>query len=277
MIKEWQSYLTDLEAWRTEKEAQLREENGWLALAGLYWLDQGEYSLGSGSEMAIQLPAGSAPDYLATLRVAGDRYFLTAPAGAPIYIDGEQVTEAELRADRPGPATLVTSGSLAFFIKREDEILALRLWDNAREARQNFPGREWYPAHPDFIVAATFRPVEAQQATFPRTFGLEIDLAVAGEVTFALQGQSLSLQALPARDDRLFLIFRDQTSGQTTYGAGRYITTDPVVDGQVAIDFNRAYSPPCAFTNYATCRFPPASNHLPVAIEAGEKYVAWQD
>ena len=73
-------------------------------------------------------------------------------------------------------------------------------------------------------------------------------------------------------ETRLFFIFRDQTAGKTTYGAGRFLYADPPVDGKVVLDFNRAYSPPCAFTAHATCPMPPDRNKLPVPIEAGEMF-----
>jgi uncharacterized protein (DUF1684 family) len=67
------------------------------------------------------------------------------------------------------------------------------------------------------------------------------------------------------------LIFRDETNGDTTYEAGRYLVTENPDAGQVILDFNRAYNPPCAFTTFATCALPPDQNHLGVSIEAGEK------
>jgi uncharacterized protein (DUF1684 family) len=64
----------------------------------------------------------------------------------------------------------------------------------------------------------------------------------------------------------------DETTDRETYGAGRYLyVSPPDASGKVAIDFNKAYNPPCAFTAYATCPLPPRQNHLPLRIEAGEK------
>ena len=66
------------------------------------------------------------------------------------------------------------------------------------------------------------------------------------------------------------------TAGKETYGAGRFVYTEalPPASGQVVLDFNKAYNPPCAFTAYATCPLPPPQNRLPIRIEAGEKRVA---
>ena len=71
---------------------------------------------------------------------------------------------------------------------------------------------------------------------------------------------------------RLFFVFRDQTAGKETYGAGRFLYSDLAQDGKVVLDFNKAYNPPCAFTPYATCPLPVKENRLPVRIEAGEMF-----
>ena len=89
---------------------------------------------------------------------------------------------------------------------------------------------------------------------------------------FSLAGQEYRLDAAPGRDNGLFLIFRDLTSGIETYPAGRFLNTPPPQHGQVTLDFNQAVSPPCAFTAFATCPLPPPQNRLPVRIEAGELY-----
>ena len=86
-------------------------------------------------------------------------------------------------------------------------------------------------------------------------------------------GSPLRLDAvLEPGETELFFIFRDATSGKSTYGAGRFLYAGPPVDGRVVLDFNRAYSPPCAFTPHATCPLPPPNNRLAVAIEAGEMF-----
>jgi uncharacterized protein (DUF1684 family) len=64
----------------------------------------------------------------------------------------------------------------------------------------------------------------------------------------------------------------DLTNGRTTYPSSRYQYTDPHQEGRVFVDFNKAYSPPCAFTEFATCPLPPKQNQMTVRIEAGEKY-----
>ena len=94
-----------------------------------------------------------------------------------------------------------------------------------------------------------------------------------GYAVFQLQGKEYRLRPVLETPDakELFYIFRDQTAGKETYGAGRFFYSAMPTDGYVELDFNKAYNPPCAFTPYATCPLPPAENKLPIRIEAGEK------
>jgi uncharacterized protein (DUF1684 family) len=88
-----------------------------------------------------------------------------------------------------------------------------------------------------------------------------------------VNGQTYELVASELPDHRLYIQFMDLINGDTTYPSGRYHYTDAHVNGKVFLDFNKAYNPPCAFTDYATCTFPPQENHLNLRIEAGEKYI----
>ena len=94
-----------------------------------------------------------------------------------------------------------------------------------------------------------------------------------GYVVFQLQGRQFKLYPVleePGAKE-LFFIFRDETAGKETYGAGRFLYSDLPKDGTVVLDFNKAYNPPCAFTPYATCPLPPRENRIAARIEAGEK------
>ena len=99
-----------------------------------------------------------------------------------------------------------------------------------------------------------------------------LEMPSPGHVEFTLRGRALRLDPVLEGDaPELFFIFRDLTAGKTTYGAGRFLYADPPRDGVITLDFNKAYSPPCAFTDFATCPLPPRQNRLALAIEAGEK------
>jgi uncharacterized protein (DUF1684 family) len=67
------------------------------------------------------------------------------------------------------------------------------------------------------------------------------------------------------------IFFRDATTGRETYAVGRYLDPERLPDGRYALDFNRAYNPACAFSDYYNCPIPPKANALKMAIRAGEK------
>jgi uncharacterized protein (DUF1684 family) len=106
----------------------------------------------------------------------------------------------------------------------------------------------------------------------PDILGAILDEPMQGFVSFELNGRKYELVAEELSDHRLFIQFMDQTNSKSTYPSGRYHYTDAHENGKLFIDFNKAYSPPCAFTDYATCTFPPPENRLDLAIEAGEIY-----
>ena len=94
-----------------------------------------------------------------------------------------------------------------------------------------------------------------------------------GYVNFKFEGKTYKLDVSETKSGKLFIKFRDQTSGKETYPPSRYYYTEPVKkSGSVMIDFNYSYSPPCAFTEYATCIFAQPQNTLPFRVEAGEIY-----
>ena len=150
--------------------------------------------------------------------------------------------------------------------------LGIRLWDNSRSQRRDFPPRLWFPINDQFRLPATYSPYPVpMKVKVPDVLGELEDDIMHGYVSFKFGGKSHRLEVSELDDGRLYIQFKDLTNGLQTYPNGRYHYTDAVTeDGQVILDFNKAYSPPCAFTDYATCTFAPKQNHLKVAIEAGE-------
>jgi len=270
-----QTYEDDILAWHQSKEDSLRRDDGWLTLAGLYWLQEGENIVGSNPASQIALPVGSTPESVGVIDFHDNKATLTITTDVPVLVDGSQVKIAVLRDDSAenGPS-LITIGTITFFvIKREDQY-GIRVRDANSLERQTFTGRKWFPIDPAYRVKAAFSPWDPiRTLTVISTTGLPTKMDSPGYVQFDLQGQSFRLQAVASdgNPDELWFIFKDATSGVSTYGAARYLYALLESDGSVDLDFNKAYSPPCAFTKYATCPLPPKENHLPLAIEAGEK------
>jgi uncharacterized protein (DUF1684 family) len=266
-------YAGSIAAWRVQREAALRKEDGWLTLVGLSWLEEGENRIGSDPSSEVPLPHGSAPRSLGVLTLArGTATFKPAP-GAAVRVNGRPARTQVLRP-QPGTYDVVTSGTVTLFVIKRGDRIGVRVKDSNSPARRNFPGLHFYPIREGYRVAGRFTP-HAAPATImiPNVLGAVEAWPTPGTVTFTLGGRDYTLQPVLDGPDakELFFIFRDLTTGDGTYPGGRFLYASMPVNGEVLLDFNKAENPPCAFTPYATCPVPPKENALPVRIEAGER------
>jgi uncharacterized protein (DUF1684 family) len=267
------AHRSEIESWRKARENRLRSDEGWLTVAGLFWLKEGENPVGSDPGAAVVLPAHSSPARAGVLRVKGGKVAFEAAPGVAVTAAGKPVQRMELRADVPGPPDVLALGRLRFFAILRSGKLAIRLRDLDSPARKSFRGLSFFPIRKEYRVVGRFVPHPApKKLAVPNVLGLVEELVSPGVVTFQLQGKQLKLEPVYETADarELFFIFRDRTAGKETYGAGRFFYAELPRDGQVVLDFNKAYTPPCAFTRFATCPLPPRQNLLPVRIEAGE-------
>lgn len=245
-------------AWRQKREADLKADQGWLAVSGLPWLKEGETSIGAGEDSAIRL--GDGPKRWGTIERTGTKVVLKPVDGPPREITPK---------DEP-----FQIGRTWIQLIRRSDLVGLRLWDPKNARKLAFPGLRWIEVKDEYRVRGRLIPsAQPSKVKIANVIGQVNDFVSPGIVEFELQGKKLQLTPVyeTPKQDELFYIFKDATSGKTTYGAGRFVYSSlPDQDGMVILDFNRAYSPPCAFTDFATCPLPPASNRLEVAIEAGE-------
>ena len=264
-------YKQQIEQWRANREARLKADDGWLSVAGLFWLKGGDNTVGTASDCAMVLPAGSAPARVGVFHFQDGKTSFRAAPGVAAAVNGKPAESAELKPDddKDGP-DVVSINALTMYVIHRGDKYGIRLKDRNSEYRRNFNGLHWYPMRPEYRVTAKFvawpKPKEIPIANI---LGQTEATPSPGYLEFTLHGVALHLDAV-TEDNTLFLIFRDRTAGKTTYGAGRFLNTDMPKDGVVELDFNKAYNPPCAFTPYATCPLPPPQNRLAVAIEAGE-------
>lgn len=265
-------YEQSILKWRQEVDNNLRRENGWLALAGLFWLRKGTNLIGSDPQSDILLPQ-RAPARLGTFEFDGNNVRLNVQSDLPVEVNGVTTKSALLDADQEDVPSFITFSDMRMVVLRRSKGVGIRVWDNARKERQLFPSRQWYPVKEEFRVPATYTRFETPKIVkMPDILGAILDEPMQGFVSFTLYGTKHELLVEELPDHRLFVQFMDLTNGNPTYPSGRYHYTDAHENGKAFIDFNKAYSPPCAFTDYATCTFPPQENRLSISIEAGEIY-----
>ena len=267
------SYLSEIEEWRRSADQNLRKLNSWLALAGLYWLNEGENSFGTDPSNRVVFPPGSGPAKMGLFVLEKDQVILRGEEGVDLRVDGEATKEIILEPDVSGAPTEVSYGELCFILIDREDGFGIRLWDNQRPERVDFSGRIWFPIDESYRFQGVYEPFEEDLSlVLGRKNGSDMQQQAQGRINFHREGQDLNLVAFEQEDGSLFILFHDLTNGSETYPAGRYLLVSPPEEGTVEIDFNRAYNPPCAFTDYATCPLPPAQNRLSVAVRAGEKY-----
>jgi len=151
-------------------------------------------------------------------------------------------------------------------------LYGIRFRDLESEAVKNFKGLERFPVNQNWRVAAQFKEFKPpKKMSVPNILGQIDEELSPGAVVFTKDGQTYSLQTIDA-EDKLWLIFADGTSGEETYGGGRFLYIDkPDSNGNVIVDFNKAYNPPCVLTKFATCPLPPKENYIKLRVTAGEK------
>jgi len=272
------AHVAAVEEWRSRRDQRLRAADGWLSLAGLYWLEEGENRFGSDPDNDLVFPAGAAPAQAGALQVRGKVITLRAAPGAGLTVAGQPVTTLALRTDAiPEGPTVVELGRLSFQVIERNGKLAVRLKDRENPALLAFTGMEYFPIAAAWRVEGRLEPYEPpKQIPVPNALGWVENSPSPGAIVFEIDGKEHRLDPIlePGATD-LFVIFGDPTNGKETYGAGRFLYAKPPgPDGKVVLDFNQAYNPPCVFTPYATCPLPPRQNRLPVRVEAGEKKYA---
>lgn len=268
------TYIQEQEAWRAAYAHRLQSADGWLTIAGLYWLHPGPNPIGADPTNDLVLPAGSAPAHVGVFELDDTTVRFTAAEGVEVHQQGHVVRSATLT---PGPGTgaappdALQVNALTFWLHQSGERLAIRLRNPHHPLRTAFTGCHWFPVSPPYRLVGRFLPYERPKAvTMANIMGDLEPYTSPGLVEFSLHGQQLRLEPVTTGTDRLFFVFRDQTSGQETYGAARFLVTAGPQDGQVVLDFNQAVNPPCAYNPYTTCPLPWPENHLPIRIEAGE-------
>ncbi len=270
-------YNAEIESWRASRLDRLTSDTGWLTVVGLYWLEPGIHRFGADPDNEIPLAVPDIPAFAGTIEVGADGSVVArAVNGCDLRVNSEPVVESSLKTDVPGPPDVVEIGRANFYIIERGGKLAARVKDPQAPTRATFVGIDHFPLDPQFRLVATLEPYDfPREVKIPTVVGTPATMLAPGLLRFSLDGEELRLEPYISspEDASYFLIFRDLTSGHTTYGAGRFLSADTVgPDGTTVLDFNLAYNPPCAFTPYATCPLPTPQNSLSVAVEAGERY-----
>jgi uncharacterized protein (DUF1684 family) len=265
-------YEDQILQWRAKRYDGLVRENGWLALAGLFWLNEGRNLIGSNPMCEVVLPERG-PTFLGIVELKGKTARLQVAEGVKVQINGKPAQKFILKPTKDPKPSYVTWNDLCLVLHEHAGKYAIRVWDNQRRGRFTLPLLKWFPINKKFCFHARYtRYPEPKLSPQTDTFGEIVDDRLDGYVSFRFEGDTYRLDVTEQEDQRLFVKFRDLTSSKETYPPSRYMYTPAVQGDKVTVDFNYSYSPPCAFTEFATCTFAPQQNYLPFRVEAGEIY-----
>ncbi len=258
--------------WRAKRLASLTSATGWLTPIALYWLKEGENTLGRASTQDFSLDdVALSPDTGAFILTQG-RVRYVAHASSAMTYQGSPVTSLELKSDTDERPTELVAGSLHFMLIERAGHLGIRVRDSVSPNRQHFNGLQYFPVRADWHIQARFEPYNPEhRIPIVNILGMEQEMISPGALVFEREGRTWRLDAIrEAGDEDLFVMFSDATSGKQTYGAGRFMYVELPQGDRVDVDFNEAFNPPCAFTDFATCPLPPQQNRLDLTVDAGE-------
>lgn len=271
------AHRDEIEKWKEHRLTRLKSDTGWLTLCGLFWLKEGENRFGTDSTNAIIFPPGKAPMVSGSIWLEKGSLRMEVQKSVEVTVKDSVATSIPILSDGEGltDPTIMSLGTLSFFVIKRSGQLAVRVKDKENPARVNFRGLDYFSIDPKWRIEAKFEPyTPPKKIPIASVIGTVENDSCPGALVFDVDGKACRLDAVMevGTDDQLFIMFSDETSGKETYGPGRQLYTGlPDSTGKVILDFNKAYNWPCVFTEYATCPIPPPQNHLPIRVEAGEK------
>ncbi|AXE21110.1 hypothetical protein DR864_26925 [Runella rosea] len=269
-ISDDNTYVNDLKTWHQKRIESLKAENGWLNLAGLFWLEVGKNSFGADPKNNVVFPAGKSVPLLGYFTLKNGEVWVDIEPSAKVSVNKAPVTSLKIF---PADHNIVLeSGTLRWFVIKRGTKFGIRLRDLESSELQHFAGVKTYSIDPKWRIEAKLEPATTDKKIAITDVTGQTSLQTSpGTLVFSIDGKEHRLDAVES-EEQLFILFADQTSGKETYGAGRFLYAEkPNERGTTILDFNKSINPPCAFTTFATCPLPPKQNRLSIAVTAGEK------
>ena len=260
------TYHADLEAYWTEKMDSRKK--GYLQLVALTPLNDTVNVFGKHPTNNLQLAISTLPDTIGFLRYSNGTLTFEAVQNGVKTQNDSLISSIDFTFGEYGSLEQLAYDRIKWQIITRANKHYLRVWDTLNPEIAAFKGFRHFETDANFIFEADFSYYNsAKTEEVQSKLGVQTATQFVGQVSFNYQGTTHSLDV----SETGFLMVGDATNGDSTYGGGRYIYLDlPQTDGKVMIDFNHLYNPPCSYSDYTTCLFPPRQNRLPFAITAGE-------
>jgi len=263
---EMAAFVADWEAWHDQRIAALSARDGPPTLVATYWL----------AETSV------IPGVNGTWREKDGGVELSLALGADALVDGHR-TSGRALVLAPGELVgrRIEFSSITAQVTTREGQRGVRVFDHSRASRLQALGA--YPPDPLFAVECSYEPLP-ERSSVNYSYALESsprEVEVPGVVRFSLGGRDHAVSPL-LDEESLLLVFADRTTGSSTRPPSRFLLIAPPLKGvdrpgTVSLDFNRAYLPPCAFSDEFNCPLPPSHHRFDVDVLAGETWAEFSD
>lgn len=252
-------------------EDKMKERQGdYLQLVALHKLNEGSNTFGNDASNHLTLNIDYLPSTIGSILMTEEVIKFSSAENVEVKTSQDSIiTETDLSLNEYGSSEKLHFKDLSWQIITRSGQQYLRVWDAKNLAIEAFKGFQKFELNNEFIFDADFTYYEKEKTEIVKA---EVDgkrsTNFIGQVTFSYNDKSYSLEVGSSG----FTMVGDATTGESTYGGGRYMyITLPETSGKTILDFNKLYNPPCSFSDFTTCLYPPRQNHVPFAILAGEK------
>ena len=267
--------------WKGKRTAFLSTPGRPMSYTGLTWLHAGANTIGGDSTNNVRLPGRDVAAKVGVLVRTGNAVRFEPTAGVPVTIDSQPAVAMALRTDAVPKPSVVSIGTAGFKIMQRVDSLGVRTFDADRVSPEAIAKEiaplEYFGLDPAWRIAGQLvRREKPETVAVATSSGVAEVHIVLGTVDAKIGKEELQLTAYEgnAKTD-LFFTFSDESSGEETYGFRFLHAALDTVTNVVALDFNFAYNPDCAFSAFTTCPLPPDGNRIGTRILAGERLVRY--
>ncbi len=268
------AFRNEIKQWDEKRIESLRSANGWVNLAGLFWLTPGENKFGAASDNQIVFNDPRFPAHLGSFILNEKEVMWKTAPGNEVY-NKQQLVDQLIHFDiNQNQGIQLAYQTFRWTIIKRENMVGVRFRDLDHPNLKIFHHIERYKPSLKWKINATLEQSLYASVSITNVLGQTYQMPSPGKIVFEIEGKKYKLDAVDEGGNDLFILFADDTNAEDTYESGRFLyIPKPDANGNTVVDFNKSINPPCAFSTFATCPLPPKQNVLPIAVMAGEKRV----
>jgi uncharacterized protein (DUF1684 family) len=268
------AFRNEIKQWDEKRIESLRSANGWVNLAGLFWLTPGENKFGAAADNQIVFNDLRFPAHLGSFILNEKEVMWKTAPGNEVY-NKQQLVDQLIHFDiNQNQGIQLAYQTFRWTIIKRENMVGVRFRDLDHPNLKIFHHIERYKPSLKWKINATLEQSLYASVSITNVLGQTYQMPSPGKIVFEIEGKKYKLDAVDEGGDDLFILFADDTNAEDTYESGRFLyIPKPDANGNTVVDFNKSINPPCAFSTFATCPLPPKQNVLPIAVMAGEKRV----